>query len=245
LPSSTSPQIDPVSEYTRRLEARRSWLMESRRKTQIVSTLRLAAGLLVMVTAYFALALHQFSGWFILVPVAAYLGLVLYSQRVYHVNSAQSVPSVFTKGAWRGSRGNGSEPETPAQLTPTHPAFMQTISISSAKGLLFELLCTARTQAGQKYWPAGLSKPAARAEILHRQEATEELRNNVDLRKISPFSGAKCEVALNPEGIADWATAPSAWSPTAARVLAPILVAFSIAAFIYMWFFGGPPSLLW
>src|SRR3954464_4833197 len=75
--------MDPSAEYTKRLSERRLWLIESHRKTQLVSYLRLAAGLVSLLFVYLVLALHQFSGWFILLPVGVYIGFVIYSMSVY------------------------------------------------------------------------------------------------------------------------------------------------------------------
>jgi len=244
LPSSTSPKIDPVSEYSRRLEARRRWLAESRRKTQFVSTLRLTAGLLIFAAVYFVLGLHAFSGWFILLPVAAYFGLVSYSQRVYpQEQRALRAVSFYERGLarlagkWIGAGNAGTSYADESSL------YANDLDIFGA-GSLFELLCTARTQAGQRILAGWLQKPADRTEILARQEAIEELRNNIDLREDLAILGREMRTSVNPDVIADWATSPIRLDSTAARVIAPILVAFSIAAFISMWFFGGPLSLL-
>ncbi len=75
--------MDPSAEYTKRLDERRRWLVESHRKSHFVATLRLGAGLLSFLFVYLVLALHQFSGWFILLPVGTYIGLVIYSMSVY------------------------------------------------------------------------------------------------------------------------------------------------------------------
>jgi len=244
LPSPTSPKIDPVSEYSRRLEARRRWTLEARRKTQIVSTLRLTAGILVLVAAYFAFALHQFSPWVILLPVAAYVGFVIYSQKIYPQEQRALRAVAFyerglarLEGKWIGTGSSG------AAFADESSLYANDLDIFG-EGSLFELLCTARTNAGQKILAGWLSKPAARTEILKRQEAVEELRNNVDLREDLAILGREMRTVVNPEVIADWALAPVQLESTAARVLAPILVAFSLGAIIYTWLYDGPPVLL-
>jgi hypothetical protein len=219
-------------------------LAESRSKTQIVSSLRLTAGLLVFAAVYFAFALHRFSGWFILVPVAAYLGFVIYSQRVYPREQRALRAVAFYErglarlaGKWIGTGNAG------AAFVDETSLYANDLDIFG-EGSLFELLCTARTQAGQEILAGWLSRPAARTEILKRQEAIEELRNNVDLREDMAILGREMRSVVNPDVIADWAMAPVQLDSTPARVMAPMLVAFSIGAFVYMWFYGGPPSLL-
>jgi hypothetical protein len=137
-------------------------LAESRSKTQIVSSLRLTAGLLVFAAVYFAFALHRFSGWFILVPVAAYLGFVIYSQRVYPREQRALRAVAFYErglarlaGKWIGTGNAG------AAFVDETSLYANDLDIFG-EGSLFELLCTARTQAGQEILAGWLSKPAAR-----------------------------------------------------------------------------------
>src|SRR5262245_7229383 len=75
--------IDPSSEYNQRLETRRRQLVQAHRQTRIIASLRLAAGLLFFLSIYFSFGLHRFSAWWISVPSAAYVGLVIYSLQVY------------------------------------------------------------------------------------------------------------------------------------------------------------------
>jgi hypothetical protein len=219
-------------------------MVESRRKTQIVSSLRLTTGLLVFAAAYFAFALHEYSGWFILIPIAAYLGFVIYSQRVYPREQRALRAVAFYErglarlaGKWIGAGSSG------AAFADESSLYANDLDIFG-EGSLFELLCTARTNAGQKILAGWLSAPASQSEILKRQDAVEELRNNVDLREDLAILGREMRSVVNPEVIADWALAPVKLESTIARVLAPILVAFSIGAFIYTQFYGGLPGFL-
>lgn len=237
--------IDPSAEYTKRLNERRRWLVESRRKTQIVSYVRLAAGLLTFLAVYMVLALHQFSPWFILVPIGAYIGLVLYSQKVYPREQRAARAVAFyerglsrIEGSWIGT-GN-----TDTSLADATNLYVTDLDIFG-EGSLFELLCTARTQAGQETLARWLSTPATRDEILKRQEAVEELRNNIDLREDLATLGREMRTTVQPERITGWATAPILLDSVVARVAAPILVAFTTGTFIYMWFFGGPLPLFY
>ena len=142
--------IDPSAEYTKRLNDRRQWLVESRRKTKIVATLRLAAGLMVFLVVYLVLALHLLSGWFILIPAAAYIGFVLYSQRVYpREQRALRAVGFYERGLariddqWIGT-GNAD-----TSFADAGSLYVNDLDIFG-EGSLFELLCTARTQAGQE-----------------------------------------------------------------------------------------------
>jgi len=237
--------MDPSAEYTKRLAARRRWLAESHRKTKAVAALRLTAGLLFFLALYFVFALHQFSGWFILVPAAAYTGLVVYSQRVYPRELRALRAVAFYErglariaGKWMGTGNDGKVFADAANL------YVNDLDIFG-EGSLFELLCSARTQTGQQTLARWLSEPASRDEILRRQEAIEELRNNVDLREDLAILGREMQSTVQPEGITGWALAPILLESAAARLIAPFLVAFTIFAFVAYWFFNAPLSLFY
>jgi hypothetical protein len=235
--------LDPSAEYTKRLDERRRWLVESQRKTQLVSYLRLTAGILSLVFVYLVLALHQFSGWLILIPVGTYIGFVIYSMSVYPKEQRALRAVRFyelglarIKGDWVGKGNPGTSFADASNL------YVNDLDIFGV-GSVFELLCTARTQAGQETLARWVSAPAPGAEIRRRQEAVEELRNNVDLREDLAILGREMRATVQPEFITGWATSPILMESTVARIIAPFLVALTICTFTYMWFYGGPPLL--
>ena len=60
---------------------------------------------------------------------------------------------------------------------------MRAISICSASGSLFQLLNTARTEAGEETLAAWLQTPAAIDEIARARQAVAELAGDVDFRE--------------------------------------------------------------
>jgi MutS-like protein len=236
--------MDPSAEYTKRLEDRRRWLVESQRKTRFVATLRLSAGLLSFLFVYLVLALHQFSGWFILLPVATYIGLVIFSMSVYPKEQRAlravrfyEIGLARIQGEWVGNGNPG------ISFADSSSLYVNDLDIFGV-GSVFELLCTARTQAGQETLARWLSAPASSVEIRRRQAAVEELRNNVDLREDLAILGREMRATVQPEIISNWATAPILLESSVARIIAPILVALTMGTFAYAWFYGGPLLLL-
>jgi hypothetical protein len=236
--------MDPSTEYINRLDERRRWLAESHRKSKIVAAFRLAAGLLFFLTVYLVLALHEFSAWFMLIPTGAYFALVLYSQRVYPREQRALRAVAFyerglarIRGEWMGTGNPGNSFADPASL------YVNDLDIFGT-GSLFELLCTARTQLGQATIAKWLSEPASVDEVRSRQEAVEELRGNIDLREDLAILGREMRAVVQPELITNWATSPILLDSTLPRIIAPILVAASLGAFVYTWFFAGPPAFL-
>jgi hypothetical protein len=76
------------------------------------------------------------------------------------------------------------------------------------RGSLFELLCTARTRAGENTLAAWLCSPAAPEEVRARQGAVAELASRLDLREELALLGEEIEAGLAPEALTRWAVAP-------------------------------------
>jgi hypothetical protein len=113
------------------------------------------------------------------------------------------------------------------------------------KGSLFESLCTARTRSGQETLAQWLLQPASRGEILRRQEAIRELRDNVDLRECLAVFGPQ-RAAIDFDLAAEWSRQPRLLPAGAPRIIALFLVICTIAAITaWFWFRIGAwvPSL--
>jgi hypothetical protein len=103
------------------------------------------------------------------------------------------------------------------------------------RGSLFELLCTARTRAGENTLAQWLLAPATREEAAARQQAVEELRSLLNLREDLAVLGDAVRSNMDPDAVAAWAEAPPVAFPWGARFLAPLLAAAVVLTFgLYM-----------
>ena len=80
---------------------------------------------------------------------------------------------------------------------PTPPTWT-----SSARGSLFERLCTARTRAGEEALASWLLAPATPATIRERHEAVAELRPRLDLREDLELLGVEVRGGIDPAALA-------------------------------------------
>jgi hypothetical protein len=134
-------------------------------------------------------------------------------------------------GRWIGMGNN-----TPSFADPTS-LYANDLDIFGT-GSLFELLCAARTRCGQQTLASWLCNPASRPEILRRHAAVEELRNDIDLREELALFGPD-RPAIDFDILVEWAERPSAFPP-AVRFIAPLLVAWTLSALAFFyWFHGG------
>jgi hypothetical protein len=109
------------------------------------------------------------------------------------------------------------------------------------RGGLFDLLCTARTDAGRERLTSWLLAPAPPEEIRARQQAVEELADRSAFREDLAVLGPALSSAAATAQVAIWArartTPPAAWVP-------PVLVALSAATVFGLqqwWQTGVPP----
>src|SRR5262249_4021771 len=99
-------------------------------------------------------------------------------------------------------------------------------------GSLFELLCTARTTAGEQALAGWLLQPADVAEVEARQSAVAELRPRVDLREEMALLGADVPEGIDLDGLAAWGAAPPALVAPRLRILGLILALVAVGTLL-------------
>jgi hypothetical protein len=223
--------VDPRTHYEEQLHARRAEVARLVARAESLSrarTITFVAGVLT------AIVVFDF-GWLppavFAVPVAAFAGLVIAHQRARAARArAERAARFYEQGLARLDHhwaGRGIQGER--FLDPHHP-YAADLDLFG-HGSLFELLCTARTQAGEETLARWLLAPAAPATVRARQAAVAELRPRVDLREDLALLGEDIRGAIDPEALTAWATAPAWQVPPVARVAAVVLPASTLAAF--------------
>lgn len=91
------------------------------------------------------------------------------------------------------------------------------------EGSLFELLCTARTRAGEQRLADWLATGADPVTIRARQEAVEELRSKLDLREELALFGDETRAKVHPRELIEWASAKALLPPTVVRPMATVV----------------------
>ena len=216
---------DPRLEYGRRLEAR---AREVRRYEQIsrrIAAARLAAVIALLVMAWLVLWRDAFSGWWLMVPAGAFVVLALVHIGIdAGVLRAREAVRFYEDGLariedpWIGRR--------PAKEPLRDESHLYAADLDLfGEASLFELLSTARTRSGEETLADWLAAPAARSEILARQQAVEELRSGIDLREDFATLGAGSRATLHPDRIRTWAAAPVVLGGRVPRILGLVIAA--------------------
>jgi hypothetical protein len=231
-----------VSVYKDRLSERHQWLKRLVPWVRAVGYMRGGAGILIPVTLWLPLVLHLVSSWLTIFPATAFVVLHKYYEDTYlKLNLAKRGIEFYERGIARIENRWAGMGIAHARFADANHLYANDLDIFG-KGSLFELLCTARTRSGQETLARWLCEPATRSEILGRQEAIEELRNKLDLREQLGVFGSNRSV-IDFDLAAEWAPRPSVLHSDLARMVAPVLVAFTLTAFASSYWFHG--NALW
>jgi len=223
--------LDPHAEYTSRWNARRAVADRYERLDIRLGNTRLATGAAGVVIAWLALARHLISPWWLLAPIGLFVALVVLHDSIGRRRAKARRAAAFyenglkrLEGHWRGHGDCGE-----SFLDETHP-YAQDLDLFG-RGSLFELLCTARTLAGQRTLAYWLLNPAPPEQIRARQEAVEELRERLDLREDLALMGEEIRRGIRAGALPRWGEAPPLLGGGWIRVAAAALAVFAAGTF--------------
>ncbi len=233
----------PSDEYTARLRRKSDRAELLRRRADHLSNARLAVfalGASFLVLSFLA---PWASLWILCVPIAVFIALVVVHEKTHkewaRVKDAEryyAAALVRLSGEWpgKGSQGN--------TLVPADHPYAADLDLFG-EGSLFELLCTARTRAGEETLAAWLCGRADKEEIEARQEAVEEWRSGLDLREDLALLGGMVRSAFRPDNLRAWAskpvTLPGGWPLRAAQALTGATV-FTAVGWAFLGFGSSP-----
>ncbi len=245
------PAEDAEPEYRRRLSQlslRRSRIQVRER---LVSYARLAIAACCVIWILFRVRHFSHADLLILIPVAAFVLLVVAHEKLLRgVAACTRAIQFYEQGL---SRLNGSWPGAGVSgdrfLPAAHPCARDLDLFG--RGSVFELLCTARTRAGEEALARWLLAPASPSEIRERQAAVAELSERLDFRESLALLGEEVVSGVHPEALLAWGEAEASLPVGSAvslklgtiRVLAPLL-AVSWVASVVAWQVWGASELL-
>ncbi len=228
--------MDARERYTSQLSERQQEIDALRARERSLSVARL-------VVVGIAIAVAFWNVLVALVPLAGFVALAIWHERVVRRRKRAENRSAFYKrgmarleGTWAGGGDAGEE------LADDHHPYANDFDLFG-RGSLFELISLAVTRSGRARLAAWLKSPAQSAEeIRSRQEAVRELRENVALREDIAVQAA--EVAREVEGakLEAWAAMPELTLTKWERIAAVVLPAIAILT-LMLWLTTDVP--LW
>jgi hypothetical protein len=199
----------PRAEYQARLADRRQRLAAAQGRERLAGNARVATALLALALAVLAFGPGWLSGWWLLPVGVGFLALLFWYDAVRRAEYAAARAAAFYRqglarldGDWKG-RGQQGE----RFLDDEHP-YAADLDLFGKKGCLFELLCTARTRAGEDTLAAWLKAAAPADEVLARQGAVRDLSPRLDLREGVALLGDALPHGVDLEAVARWGAAP-------------------------------------
>jgi len=237
-PHSTSNVSEPAAEYARRLAARRRTARELSRRERWLSQGRLLVFLGTAAGAGFVWVRSAAPLAMLLPPVFLFVLLVVLHDRVIRARRrAERAAALYERGLARlESRWIGGGEPGERFLSGDH-LYAADLDVFG-RGSLFELLCTARTRAGEDTLAAWLCAPAPPEEVRARQAAVAELAAQLDLREELALLGDEIRAGLAPEVLARWAVEPVPSSQRRLRTASAALAAAALAS-LGLWLAGA------
>lgn len=229
---------DPHGTYTRRLAELRELLEKLGARDRAIANGRLLAAGSGLALAWAAFVAHWLPGFWLLVPLLAFgILAVTHDGVLVRRNEARARAAFYERGLarleerWAGSGSSGDEFRDPA-----HP-YADDLDLFG-RGSLFELLCTARTRAGEETLAAWLRAPAGVDEVRSRQLAVQDLVPRLQLREDLAMAGAGLRSDANPDAVIRWGESAIRLDRPFLRPVALFLTVLGVAAAGF-WFASG------
>ncbi|HTV56344.1 MAG TPA: mismatch repair protein [Terriglobia bacterium] len=158
-----------------------------------------------LVMAWLVIYLRILSPFWLLAPIAIYIALAIFHERVNRLRSRAERSAVYyQRGLARIENRWAGGGETGERFRTTKSIYAEDLDLFG-RGSLFELLSTARTPMGESWLARWLLKPSSVPEILERQEMVAELRDKLELREALAVIGGELRADFDPEGLTQWA----------------------------------------
>lgn len=229
----------PSEEYGQRRKARQSRVARYDKIHIRLGNVRLLLAVVAAIVAWGWLRAHSLSGWWMAVPVTAFVGVASYHSRILRARElAERAAGFYEKGLARvEDRWSGFE-ETGERFDDPHHVYAADLDLFG-KSSLFQLLSTARTRMGEDRLAQWLLSPSTIPpstissstldQIRDRHKAVDELRDQLDLREDLAVLGEDVGVGVHPEALLKWAESPNQMKLLWIRWLAPLLAALAIS----------------
>lgn len=237
-PDATPPPDDLHAEYTRRLQTHERALDRWERAERRVADFRLAVFVAAVALALFIYQSGRISAFWLLAPALAFLALLLVHEPIRRrvLRSGRAI-DFYKRGLARmEDRWAGSGTQGLNFLDLKHP-YAADLDLFG-EGSLFELLCAARTKAGEEALAAWLLAPASPQVVADRQEAVKELRPRLDLREDLELLGVDVRDGIDPTALVKWGRGDRVFPGRSLRFVALGLASLGIATLIGWAFFG-------
>jgi hypothetical protein len=221
----------PTACYADRLKTLQLEQADDQRREGRLGYAKLAVAFVMVLSAVILLYFSKWL-WLLLAPMAAFALLaVLHERRLQQIRRRQRA-IVFHERAiariedrWAGTGETGDR-----FLDESHP-YARDLDIFG-KGSVFELLCAARTRAGEEKLASWLLGAAAVEEVVARHDAVRDLCGRLQLREELFCVGETVRAGVHPEELAKWGEQKPILNSTPIRIMTTVMGLLWVAGMI-------------
>lgn len=223
---------DPETEYQRHLNSLREAETRYKRTSASLGVATLLFLSISLVSAAWVLASRISAIYWVLLPLAFLVFFAVSHERVIRtIRICARRIAFYERGLARlGNKWMGTGEPGDRFSDPSHP-YARDLDIFGT-GSLFELLCTARTRAGQETLASWLLVPARPEEVRLRNDAVSELRTRVDLREDLAVLGKEFRSGVQPESLVLWGDGNATLHPGPIQIIVPLLAFLWICSLV-------------
>jgi len=232
---------DPRGEYGSRLKRWRERIADLDRRHLLLSNTRLGAAAIIAIVLWLVVFRESLSAWWLVVGAVGFTALATAHARVLQrIERGRRAAALYERalerlsGRWQGAGRNGEH-------FLTNHSYARDLDLYGHASL-FELLNTARTEAGEGTLAGWLGNGATLDEVLARQIAVEELRPKLDFREDLSVLAAEGQVSRT-GALAQWAASPAVGFSRALPVILAALAAVTAALAVLAYEEVVPPGI--
>jgi len=221
----------PAQVYARRLQELETEQAVERRQEKLLGAGKLVVAALALISAFILLR-YLTALEFLLAPVGVFVALaVWHEKRIRSLQLRARYIAFYERGLarledrWAGTGETGER-----FFDPLHP-YARDLDMFG-KASLFELLCTARTRAGEETLAAWLLAPATVEEAVARQGAILDLKDRLGFREKLFSLGETVRLGVQTEVLAAWGERAPVFGARATRVVTRVLALLWIASLV-------------
>jgi hypothetical protein len=222
----------PEAEYHRRLEILRGDLVRLQRRDKLLGYTKLSVLIAGIIAAIWIVTHGHISAYWILLPVAVFVFFAVLHERVVRAIERNARATLFYKRGlarindeWAGAGQTGER-----FASDSHP-YARDLDLFGNGGM-FQLLCEARTAAGEETLANWLLAPAAPEEVRARHAAVADLRGRLDLREDLAVLGENLRAGMRPEPFVAWAEGQPLVAHTFTRVLTVVFGVLCVCSWL-------------
>jgi hypothetical protein len=229
---------DPEAEYRRRIDALRAALVPLKRRDAAFGFCKLSLLILGPIALIWIVTSKHISAYWGLAPLLVFILLEVFHERVSRaIDRNARAMRFYERGIARVNDQWAGTGETGDRFASASHPYARDLDLFG-NGSLFQLLCDARTRAGEATLARWLLSPAPPNEVRSRNAAVADLSDRIDLREDVAVLGEHVRAEMRPDVFVAWAEGKPLVAPTFTRVVASALGVLCVCSWL-AWIAAG------